>query len=143
MIRVYTSEDKVKNGKKVIDLNDNYFDVYFKEFTDKDLEVLKEVENAKYIEGNLIKSPYGYCSIYDMSTGTKTIINVINNPDIIFDVTECGKNALTYLFEEINDTDIEVILRHSSFVLPEGKEILVNNGRVIDRTISFGVELDK
>ncbi|MDE7307768.1 MAG: DUF4869 domain-containing protein [Lachnospiraceae bacterium] len=41
------------------------------------------------ILGNLNKSM--------LSTETKTLLNIINHPDICFNVAECGNNALQFL----------------------------------------------
>ena len=40
----------------------------------------------------------GVLNIDKLSTGCKTVLNVLYNPDKIFDIRECGDNAIDVLY---------------------------------------------
>ena len=48
----------------------------------------------------MIKSRFGgeVLNIDKLSTGCKTLLNIFYNPDIIFDIRECGENALDLIY---------------------------------------------
>lgn len=62
--------------------------------------ILSTIDKARYCSN---KSFYGRSSDEipvgknQLSTGTKTLLNVINNPELCFDLRECGDNALELL----------------------------------------------
>lgn len=98
---IYTEKHNIPCNLKFININDSFFDVYT-QLSDDDLckEILLKIDKAEYntpftffgrtkILGNLNKSM--------LSTGTKTLLNIINHPDICFNVAECGNNALQFL----------------------------------------------
>lgn len=105
-LNVYRSKEAVPKGMTVIDINDSFFDA-FTELRKTSLveEVLFSIDKAVYSSpqtfegrtkelGNLNKS--------FLSTGTKTLLNIIANPDICFNVCECGNNALYFLSKITN-----------------------------------------
>jgi hypothetical protein len=100
-LSVYLTREEVPNNIKIIDSNDAYFNGYTV-IGNSDFEnnVLSTIDKAKRTSeltfigrteklGNLNKS----C----LSTGTKTLLNIYNNPDVCFNVDECGDNALEFL----------------------------------------------
>ena len=100
-LNVYRSKENIPKGMQVIDVNDTFFNA-FTELSRTPLveEILLSIDKAVYTSpltfegrtktlGNLNKS--------FLSTGTKTLLNIISNPNICFDVCECGNNVLYFL----------------------------------------------
>ena len=46
----------------------------------------------------------------ELSTGCKTILNTVFNPDKVFALTECGQNAISYLYNL--DCDVHVFCEY-------------------------------
>lgn len=107
---------------KIIDSNDAYFDLYTKlKNTSLIQYILQNVDDAKYCTSSSFTSAgYGGISvpISCLSTGTKTLLNIIEHPDECFSLSECGQNALRVL-PVIKDgnafcPDLGVALRENS-----------------------------
>ena len=45
-------------------------------------------------------------SLYEISSGCKTILNVLNNPLKVYSLNECGRNAISYLYNLPIDINI-------------------------------------
>ena len=70
---------------------------------------MKNIDNAVMIEGRKIKTPFGYGNLWNLSTGCKTVINILENPDLpvlIF----CGEEAYSgeYAYEQANASKGEI-----------------------------------
>ena len=100
-LNVYRSIAEIPKGMSVINTNDSFFDVFTQLSNEPFVEeVLFSIDKAICSSpltfegrtksmGNLNKS--------FLSTGTKTLLNILSNPDTCFDVSECGNNALRFL----------------------------------------------
>ena len=100
MITVYKKK-RVPNGMELISLNDIYFNRYTAEMLDERAAgYISEIDESEYISKYLIKSRFGdmILNIDKLSTGCKTVLNIIYNPDKIFDIRECGENALDAIY---------------------------------------------
>lgn len=96
---IYYNRDSVPC--EIQDINDSYFDI-FTPLTDTSLtrEILKTIDKAEYVnpEGFSGRSQPGvWLSREYLSTGTKTLLNVLSHPNVCFNVAECGTNALKKL----------------------------------------------
>lgn len=80
--------------------NDLYFNLYTgnQPLTQEDKEIIKKIDNAEVTDGIHIQTKYGLGTIRNLSSGCKTYLNVIKNPDKIISAEECGGNVLTLLF---------------------------------------------
>lgn len=94
-------ENIVRDGKKLIMVNDLFFD---SETNLKDIEIVRKILNiidkAKYnSELTFIGRTEGLGALNKsmLSTGTKTLLNVLSHPDYCFSVCECSNNALSLL----------------------------------------------
>ena len=98
MIYLYT---EMKNASDWILKNDLYFNLYTGNlpFTQEDKEIIKKIDNAKVTADNHIETRYGVGTVRNLSSGCKTYLNVVKNPDKIVSAEECGGNVLTLLFE--------------------------------------------
>jgi len=97
---VYNSRECVPEKLRIVDNNGAFFDMHTM-IPDTDLakEILKTVDKAGYYSEQAFTSRtkemgnlYRTC----LSTGTKTLLNIITHPDICFNVTECGINAVDF-----------------------------------------------
>lgn len=98
---IYSDKHKPPKGTNVITRNDAFFNGAV-ELSGSEIEstILSTIDKARYCSN---KSFYGRSSDKipvgknQLSTGTKTLLNVINNPELCFDLRECGDNALELL----------------------------------------------
>lgn len=89
------------NDMRIVRRNDSFFDT-FVSIKDTPLTrgILKDLEKAVYntdktFIGRITDA--GALSTTLLSSGTKTLMNIISRPDICFSVEECGYNALKFL----------------------------------------------
>lgn len=99
---VYRTEEDVKNaGLDLIRVNDLFFNAEtYLDNTYLSNLVLSTVDKAKYNSSLTFigrSIDLGALNKNMLSTGTKTLLNIINHPDKCFDVCECGDNALSLL----------------------------------------------
>lgn len=100
MITIYKKKQIPKNMELIV-LND----IYFNKFTvslidDKAAEIISKIDNSVMLSNYTISSKFdgGVLNIDKLSTGCKTVLNVLYNPDKIFDIRECGDNAIDVLY---------------------------------------------
>ncbi len=103
-LNVYTRREEIPKGMKCIDINDSYFNINTLLSNEKNMElirdILSDIDKAKFATEN---SFYGRTNDKIailkefLSTGSKTLINIIGHPDVCFNVIECGNNALEFL----------------------------------------------
>lgn len=120
--KIYTNYEKFK-GFNVIKDNDAFFyeNVSAENFSDIEIDVMKDIDNAELLDDKYgkIQTPRGICSIENLSTGCKTILNYLyicnSNMNIdAIDITGCGANAIEKLFQvmEIKGETVNLILMH-------------------------------
>lgn len=99
MLRMYVRGDK----SNVVDVND----VYFNKFTFNKLDystasrIIKEIDGVELTQDFKIISKFtdGLLDLSKLSTGCKTVLNILYNQDRIFNITECGRNALILIYK--------------------------------------------
>ena len=82
-------------------------EVYFKNtYQDQWLEddfakrVIEKVDKSKVLDTHLIKSPVlGLIPPVMLSGGTKTLLLIKNNPDLVFNASTCGDNCARFILE--------------------------------------------
>lgn len=147
MIRICTD-------KSLIDSTCDYFEdcdafvralVTSKEFSDRDIEAIQQIDNARMIDrnNNWVLTPFGDTNIENLSSGCKTVLtylHIIRHKNIpskraVINITMCGVNALNMLFkyaEEDNRDDIVFSLRYLDRLGGCMKtKYLVNNKEVV------------
>lgn len=97
MVYLYTEKQESDNW---ILKNDLHFNLYTSNlpFTEEDKQVIFQIDRAKMTKDNHIKTKYGIGIVRNLSSGCKTYLNVVKNPDKVVSVKECGGNVLTLLF---------------------------------------------
>lgn len=126
MLTIYTKISEIPGEMKIVTDNDSYFNAKSK-ILDNMLvrEILKQIDKASYAtditfigrdieQGNLNK-------IY-LSTGSKTLINIINFDNICFDVCECGNNVLDLLPKLSCETDGFIYWKNYAYSFSENFE---------------------
>lgn len=96
MITIYK-----KKTKDIEFLNDIYFNQNTVELLDERAKsVIKQIDQSEMLSKYTIKSRFNetVLNIDKLSTGCKTALNIIYNPQKIFDIRECGENALDVIY---------------------------------------------
>lgn len=128
MIYLYTEKQKSDNW---ILKNDLYFNLYTgnQPLTNEDRDAIAKIDGAKVTEDSHIETKYGLGTIRNLSSGCKTYLNTIKNPDKVICAEECGGNVLTLLFEL--DGIRLYMKRPERFHISEGTQICFNDKEVV------------
>jgi hypothetical protein len=100
MITVFKNNGVVKT-EDVVRINDLYFNKYTVDLLDERAkDIIKKIDSSEMISQYVIGSRFDgtRLNIDRLSTGCKTALNVLYNPDIVFDISECGENALEVIY---------------------------------------------
>lgn len=94
MLSVFIKDSNEKlNGEVVTDVEKEFSKI---RLTGKRIEkiLIEKIEKGKYNDANSYIDRFGYKLYYsDMSNGCKAALCVVNLPDKIIDLAECGNNA--------------------------------------------------
>ena len=106
MITVYKNNAIPKGMEKIL-FNDVYFNMNTADMLDDRAEdIIYRIDSSKMLSKYTISSRFDNTVLRTdkLSTGCKTVLNVLYNPEKVFDVRECGDNALSevYKLEEGN-----------------------------------------
>lgn len=100
MITIYKKKP-AKNGPELITLNDIFFNKNTSQMLDeKSAEIIEKIDCSEMINSFTFKSRFNgtVLNIDKLSTGCKTVLNILYNPDKVFDICECGDNALDVIY---------------------------------------------
>ena len=101
MITIFKSQQDIPTNMDYIELNDLFFNQNTASMIDNKAEIIIEsIDNAKLISRYKIMSRFEDVAvdIDKLSTGCKTVLNVLYNPDKVFNLKECGNNALEIIY---------------------------------------------
>lgn len=106
MIKVYKKKSK-PNDMEIITVNDVFFNKYTSKMLDETAkDIILKIDDSVMVDLFYIRSRFdgSTLNIDKLSTGCKTALNILYNKDKIFDIKECGDNALDviYQFDEGN-----------------------------------------
>lgn len=101
MVTIFKDEKDIPGDMEYVELNDLFFNQNTVSFIDKQAEKIIEM-----IDGSKLISKYKIYSRFDeialdidrLSTGCKTVLNVLYYPNKVFCLKECGNNALEILY---------------------------------------------
>ena len=101
MIDIYTAKE---DSKDWILKNDLYFNLNTsnEEMTEKEKELIYQVDEAVLTSDKHIETKYGLGTIRNLSSGCKTLLNIVKHPDKVICVEECGPNVLKLIFKMDN-----------------------------------------
>lgn len=101
MITIFRNKQDIPQDVEYVELNDIYFNQSTaRKLDDRARKVIGIIDEAKLV------SKYKICSKFNdivldvdrLSSGCKTVLNVLYNPDKVFCLKECGNNALEVLY---------------------------------------------
>ncbi len=92
MLRLYL--DDIPSNIKFIDDVEKKFASLFLKCTDKEKEIVSKIEQGELIDSISFIDRFGY-KLYtsELSTGCKAALCVLNCPDCVINLVECGLNA--------------------------------------------------
>lgn len=99
-LKVYTNREQIPVGTEYVNYNDKFFQSILLQNTDKTKVILSKIDEAQYNSDLTFigrDKELGALNKENLSTGCKTLLNILSNPEICFDVVECGPNALELL----------------------------------------------
>lgn len=128
MIDIYTEK---KNSKDWILKNDLYFNLNTsnEEMSKEEIELIREVDDAILTPDKHIETKYGLGTIRNLSSGCKTLLNIVKHPEKVVCVEECGPNVLKKIFEMDN---IKIYMSRPSFMeIPQNVRLRFNDKEVV------------
>lgn len=102
MISIYRNKKDFPENFEYVQLNDVYFnEVTFDLLDERAKKIVEEIDETEILSKYKLKSRFGedVLNIDKLSSGCKTVLNVLYNTDKIFWIMECGENALEVLFQ--------------------------------------------
>ena len=128
MIDIYTDK---KNCEDWIIQNDLYFNLNTcnEEMTERDINLIKQADDAVLTPDKHIQTKFGLGTIRNLSSGCKTLLNIIKHPDKVVCVEECGPNVLRIIFTMDN---IKIYMsRPTLFDIPDDAKIRFNDSDIV------------
>ena len=128
MIYLYTNTE---SEKEYILMNDQYFNLNTanKDFSEEVKQAIWDIDKAKLTDKGHIETKYGIGLLRNLSSGCKSYLNVIYNPDKIVSAMECGANVLDRLFT-LND--IRIYMTHPErFQINDDVQICFNENEIV------------
>lgn len=128
MINIYTEK---KDSANWILCNDLYFNLNTgnEEMSQNEVDLIQQVDAAKLTPDKRIETKYGLGTIRNLSSGCKTLLNIVKHPNKVVSVEECGPNVLRIIFTMDN---ISIYMsRPTLFDIPDGTEICFNDSDMV------------
>ena len=136
MIDIYTEK---RDSKDWILQNDLYFNLNTsnEEMSQKEIDLIQQVDNAKLTPDKRIETKYGLGTIRNLSSGCKTLLNIVKHPDKVVCVEECGPNVLKIIFAMNN---IRIYMSRPTLTeIPDDAEIRFNDSEVVTGSRGYNV----
>ena len=134
VIDIYTEKKESANW---ILKNDLYFNLNTsnEEMTEKDRKLIHQADDAVLTPDKHIETKYGLGTIRNLSSGCKTLLNIVKHPDKVVCVEECGPNVLKLIFQMDN---IKIYMSRPSFVeIPAKAELRFNDRDVVTGSAGY------
>lgn len=99
-LNIFTKKQDIPKEMKFVDYNDLFFNSIPLKNDETSRTILSRIDKARFNSSNTFigrDESLGSLNKVMLSTGCKTLLNIASNPDICFDVVECGQNALEVL----------------------------------------------
>ncbi len=103
MLTIYKNRTDITQNMEYIELNDLFFNQNTAaRLDDKAEQIIEQIDGAKLLGRFRMKSKFQgtVLDIDCLSTGCKTVLNVLYFPDKVFCMKECGENALEILYHQ-------------------------------------------
>ena len=128
MIYIYTEK---KESPDWILKNDLFFNLNTsnEEMTEKEKRLIYQADDAILTSDKHIETKYGLGTIRNLSSGCKTLLNIVKHPEMVVCVEECGPNVLKMIFEMDN---IKIYMsRPTLFDIPDDVQIRFNDSDIV------------
>ena len=149
MVKLYTNM-KYVTGDLITD-NEAFFDRFIsaKNIDIEDRKYLKQIDGATIIDAELgtITTPFGASILENISTGAKTVMNLLylqkNNKPVTLDITECGANALDAIFSLMDNYNgaVKVLLCHAETSRCGNHDYCVNDEHIVHDAIGLSIKI--
>ena len=128
MIDIYT--EKLNSNDWILQ-NDLYFNLNTsnEEMSQKEVDLIRQIDGAKLTPDKHIETKYGLGTISNLSSGCKTLLNIVKHSDKVVNVEECGPNVLKIIFTMDN---IKIYMsRPTLFDIPDDTEMRFNDSDIV------------
>ncbi len=101
MIIIYKDQKDIPNDKEYVELNDMFFNQNTaSKIDDKANAIVEKIDGSKLIGKYKMESKFNGVTldVDCLSTGCKTVLNVLYFPNKVFCLKECGDNSLEVLY---------------------------------------------
>ena len=101
MLTIYKNKKDIPSEREYVELNDLYFNMNTVALLDdRANKIIETIDDSEQISKYKIRSRFNgdVLNIDKLSSGCKTVLNVLYNPEKVFCLKECGENALDVLF---------------------------------------------
>lgn len=101
MLTIFKRKEDIPPHMQYVELNDLFFNQHTViKLDEKAKELIQLIDGAKMLSKFKIESKFNntVLDIDCLSTGCKTVLNVLYFPEIVFCMKECGENALEQLY---------------------------------------------
>ena len=101
MITIYKNKKDIPDDMEYVELNDVFFNQNtVARIDDRARAIIEQIDASKLLGKYKIESRFNGVAldIDCLSTGCKTVLNVLYFPDKVFCLKECGNNALEILY---------------------------------------------
>lgn len=133
MITIYKNKKDIPSDREYVELNDIFFNQKTVGMLDNRAhDIIAQIDGAKQISKYKIESKFNsvVLDIDCLSTGCKTVLNVLYFPDKVFCMKECGDNALDILYS-LNDGQVYSDYAVISFDMTEVTVCSENEHKII------------
>ena len=95
----------------------------------KEIDLIRQIDEATLTPDKHIETKYGLGTIRNLSSGCKTLLNIVKHPDKVVNVEECGPNVLKIVFAMDN---VKVYMsRPTLFDIPDNAKIRFNDSDIV------------
>ena len=101
MITIFKNKKDIPSNMNYVELNDVFFNQNtVSKLDERASDIIKRIDDSKLIGKYKIESKFNGVTldIDCLSTGCKTVLNVLYFPEKVFCLKECGDNALEVLY---------------------------------------------
>ena len=140
MIDIYTQKKKSKDW---ILQNDLYFNLNTsnEQMSQKEINLIQQIDEAKLTPDKHIETKYGLGTIRNLSSGCKTLLNIVKHPDKVVCVEECEPNVLKIIFTMDN---IKIYMSRPTLVdIPDEAQIRFNNSDIVIGSRGYNAQWSK
>lgn len=134
-LNIYT---KIPNDKEFVLDNEAYFSRVTASVLDASADwIIATIDKGSFYDGRQFRDRWGLPrSLACLSTGCKTALNILYNPDVCFSLLECGMNVLSVIFSVQNAS----VLLYANTLLGTvtSADITVNGDCVESTAVMFG-----